>query len=97
MAAEPITFCNTWDAAFLALAAECYHRIQVRPVIYFLTPVPRRAGVKKIVLVTSIGVDDPFFPLNLFWGVLFWKKRGEEAVQRSGIDYTIVRPGASHL
>ena len=25
--------------------------------------------------------------------VLFWKKRGEEAVQRSGIPYTIVRPG----
>lgn len=23
--------------------------------------------------------------------VLFWKKRGEEAVQRSGIPYTIVR------
>jgi hypothetical protein len=25
--------------------------------------------------------------------VLFWKKRGEEALQRSGIPYTIVRPG----
>ena len=25
--------------------------------------------------------------------VLFWKKRGEEAVQRSGIPYTIVRQG----
>ena len=25
--------------------------------------------------------------------MLFWKKRGEEAVQRSGIPYTIVRPG----
>lgn len=50
-------------------------------------------GYKKIVLVTSVGVDEPFFPLNLLWGVLFWKKRAEEAVQRSGIDYTIVRPG----
>jgi len=29
------------------------------------------------------------------WGlqVLFWKKRAEEELQRSGIDYTIVRPG----
>ena len=27
-------------------------------------------------------------------GVLFWKKRAEEALQRSGLDYTIVRPGA---
>ena len=25
--------------------------------------------------------------------VLFWKKRGEEALQRSGIPYTVVRPG----
>lgn len=25
--------------------------------------------------------------------VLFWKKRAEEAIQRSGINYTIVRPG----
>ena len=25
--------------------------------------------------------------------MLFWKKRGEEALQRSGLPYTIVRPG----
>ena len=25
--------------------------------------------------------------------MLFWKKRGEEALQRSGVPYTIVRPG----
>ena len=29
----------------------------------------KAAGVKKFVLVTSIGTDDPLFPLNLFWGV----------------------------
>lgn len=50
-------------------------------------------GVSKFVLVTSIGCDDPLFPLNLYWGVLFWKKQGEVALQRSGLDYTIVRPG----
>lgn len=38
-------------------------------------------------------MDDPLFPLNLYWGVLFWKKQGEQALQRSGLDYTIVRPG----
>ena len=114
-------------------------------------------GIKKIVLITSVGVEESFFPLNLFWGVstasdclesvrfpipkcsmltflgplhfrsdetlvyggvknaceffkvqcllklchfiqiLFWKKRAEEAVQRSGIDYTIIRPGMDHL
>ena len=50
----------------------------------------------QVVLVTSVGTDSPFFPLNLLWGVLFWKKRAEEALQRSGLDYTIIRPGGTH-
>lgn len=58
-----------------------------------LAAAAKAAGVKKFVLVTSIGVDDVLFPLNLLWGVLFWKKQGELAVQRSGLDYTILRPG----
>lgn len=54
----------------------------------------KQAGVKHFVLVTSIGTDDSVLnPLNLFWGILFWKKRAEEDVQRSGMTYTIVRPG----
>ena len=32
-------------------------------------------------------------PLNLFWGILVWKKWAEEYLQRSGLTYTIVRPG----
>lgn len=58
-----------------------------------LVELAKQKGVKKIVLVSSIGADTLLNPLNLFWGVLFWKKRAEEAIQRSGIDYTIVRPG----
>lgn len=50
-------------------------------------------GVKKIVMVSSIGADDPFFPLNLFGAVLVMKKLGELSLQRSSIDYTIIRPG----
>lgn len=54
----------------------------------------QQAGIEKFVFVTSIGTDDPLYnPLNLFWGVLFWKKRAEEELQRSGLKYTIVRPG----
>jgi hypothetical protein len=34
-----------------------------------LVTVAKASGIKKIVLITSIGVDDPFFPLNLFGGV----------------------------
>ena len=51
------------------------------------------ASCKAFVLVSSIGADDILFPLNLAWGVLFWKKRGEEALQRSGLRHTVVRPG----
>jgi uncharacterized protein YbjT (DUF2867 family) len=58
-----------------------------------LAAAKKKGNVKHIVLVTSIGVDDILFPLNLFWGVLFWKKRSEEVLQRSSIRYTIVRPG----
>ncbi|GAB4821333.1 hypothetical protein N2152v2_008379 [Parachlorella kessleri] len=58
-----------------------------------LVAAAKQAGVRKFVHVTSIGTDDLLFPLNIYWGVLFWKKRGEEALQRSGLDYTIVRPG----
>ncbi|KAG1668854.1 hypothetical protein FOA52_004949 [Chlamydomonas sp. UWO 241] len=58
-----------------------------------LIALARQRGVKKVVLVTSIGTDELLNALNLFWGVLFWKKRAEEELQRSGIDFTIIRPG----
>ncbi|KAJ9530899.1 hypothetical protein QJQ45_028804, partial [Haematococcus lacustris] len=58
-----------------------------------LVAAAKQQGVKKFVLVTSIGADDLINPLNLFYGVLFWKKRGEEVLQRSSLDYTIIRPG----
>ncbi|CAM0952074.1 unnamed protein product [Alopecurus aequalis] len=54
------------------------------------------AGVEHFVLVTSLGTTRVGFPaalLNLFWGVLYWKKLAEEALAASGVPYTIVRPG----
>ncbi len=52
------------------------------------------AGVNQYVLVSSRGVTVDDHPLNrMFNNVLIWKRRGEEAVAASGIDYTIVRPG----
>jgi len=52
-----------------------------------------QAGIKRFVFMTASGADDPIInPLNLFWGFLFWKKRAEEHLQRSGLSYTIVRP-----
>lgn len=58
-----------------------------------LIAVAKCLGVKKFVLVSSIGVDELLSPFNLFGGLAFWKKQAEEALQRSGMDYTIVRPG----
>lgn len=31
--------------------------------------------------------------LNLFWGVLFFKREAEKALEKSGMAYTILRPG----
>ncbi|XP_050233743.1 protein TIC 62, chloroplastic [Mercurialis annua] len=52
--------------------------------------------VKHFLMVSSLGTNKIGFPaaiLNLFWGVLYWKRKAEEALIASGIPYTIVRPG----
>jgi uncharacterized protein YbjT (DUF2867 family) len=50
-------------------------------------------GIEHFVLVSSLCVSQLFHPLNLFWLILLWKKQGEEYLQKSGLIYTIVRPG----
>ncbi|CAA7393829.1 unnamed protein product [Spirodela intermedia] len=52
--------------------------------------------VEHFILLTSLGTNKVGFPaaiLNLFWGVLLWKRKSEEALIASGLPYTIVRPG----
>jgi uncharacterized protein YbjT (DUF2867 family) len=49
--------------------------------------------IEQFVLVTSLCVSQFFHPLNLFWLILLWKKQAEEYLQKSGLVYTIVRPG----
>lgn len=54
------------------------------------------AKVDHFILLTSLGTNKVGFPaaiLNLFWGVLIWKRKAEEALLASGLPYTIVRPG----
>ncbi|RVW48425.1 Protein TIC 62, chloroplastic [Vitis vinifera] len=54
------------------------------------------AKVNHFILLTSLGTNKVGFPaaiLNLFWGVLIWKRKAEEALFASGLPYTIVRPG----
>ncbi|MBA0556971.1 hypothetical protein Golob_027031 [Gossypium lobatum] len=52
--------------------------------------------VNHFILVSSLGTNKVGFPaaiLNLFWGVLIWKRKAEEALIASGLPYTMVRPG----
>lgn len=53
------------------------------------------ADLKRFVFVSSCGVErKDQFPFNLLnaFGVLDAKAKGEEAIQRSGLPYTIIRP-----
>lgn len=50
-------------------------------------------GIEHFVFVSSLCTSKLFHPLNLFWLILVWKKQAEEYLQKSGLTYTIVRPG----
>ncbi len=58
-----------------------------------LVDAAKAKGIEQFVLVTSLCTSQLFHPLNLFWLILVWKKQAEEYLQRSGLPYTIVRPG----
>ncbi len=53
----------------------------------------RAAGVKRVVLVSSLCSGRLFHPLNLFGLILVWKGVGERWLAESGLDWTVVRPG----
>ncbi|MCJ1461813.1 hypothetical protein MMC07_000412 [Pseudocyphellaria aurata] len=54
-----------------------------------------KAGVKKIVLVSSMGGTDPSNRLNQIGNgnILLFKRKAEEYLMAQGIDYTIIHPG----
>ncbi|MBE9039289.1 NAD(P)H-binding protein [Oscillatoriales cyanobacterium LEGE 11467] len=58
-----------------------------------LTNIAQEKGIEHFVLVSSLCVSQLFHPLNLFWLILVWKKQAEDYLIRSGLTYTIVRPG----
>ncbi len=53
----------------------------------------RDAGLKRVVLVSSLCSGRWFHPLNLFGLILVWKGVGERWLAASGLDWTVVRPG----
>jgi len=58
-----------------------------------LVDIAKEKGIQQFVMVSSLCASRLFHPLNLFWLILVWKKQAEEYLQKSGITYTIVRPG----
>ncbi len=58
-----------------------------------LVNVAKARGIEHFVFVSSMCTSQLFHPLNLFWLILVWKKQAEEYIQKSGLTYTIVRPG----
>ncbi|MBE9201121.1 MULTISPECIES: NAD(P)H-binding protein [unclassified Nodularia (in: cyanobacteria)] len=58
-----------------------------------LVDAAKAKGIEHFVFVSSLCVSQLFHPLNLFWLILVWKKQAEEYIQKSGVTYTIVRPG----
>lgn len=58
-----------------------------------LVDAAQKAGIQHFVMVSSLCTSKLFHPLNLFWLILVWKKQAEEYLEKSGLTYTIVRPG----
>ena len=58
-----------------------------------LVETAKAKGIEHFVFVSSLCTSRLFHPLNLFWLILVWKKQAEEYIQKSGLTYTIVRPG----
>ena len=53
----------------------------------------RAVGLQRVVLVSSLCAGRWLHPLNLFGLILVWKRLGERWLARSGLDWTVVRPG----
>ncbi|KAJ9558674.1 hypothetical protein OSB04_013288 [Centaurea solstitialis] len=69
-------------------------RVDWEGVRNLVSALPR--SLTRLILVTSVGVTKsnelPWSIMNLF-GVLKYKKMGEDFVRNSGLPYTIIRPG----
>ena len=53
----------------------------------------KAVGLERVVLVSSLCAGRWSHPLNLFGLILVWKRLGERWLERSGMRWTIVRPG----
>ena len=53
----------------------------------------QRVGVKRVLLVSSLCAGHWRHMLNLFGLILVWKRVGEQSLEASGLDWTVIRPG----
>jgi len=53
----------------------------------------QRMGIKRVILVSSLCTGRLIHPLNLFGLILICKRFGEKALERSELNWTIIRPG----
>jgi uncharacterized protein YbjT (DUF2867 family) len=58
-----------------------------------LVDAAKATQIQHFVMVSSLCTSQFFHPLNLFWLILVWKQQAEQYLKRSGLVYTIVRPG----
>lgn len=57
----------------------------------------KAAGVKHVVVISSMGGTDPTNALNKLGdgGILMWKRKAEQYLIASGLQYTIIHPGGA--
>ena len=53
----------------------------------------KRQKLKRVILVSSLCAGKLIHPLNLFGLILIWKRLGEKSLEKSGLDWTVIRPG----
>jgi uncharacterized protein YbjT (DUF2867 family) len=59
-----------------------------------LVEAAREHGARRYVMVSAIGAADPEAGSEAMQPYLFAKAQADQALQESGLDYTIVRPGS---
>ncbi len=59
-----------------------------------LVEAAERHGARRYLMLSSMGAGDPESGSEAMQPYLFAKARADERLQRSGLDYTIIRPGS---
>jgi uncharacterized protein YbjT (DUF2867 family) len=78
--------------AYIPVGKNCPRRVDYEGVAN-LVRAAKLNGVGRFILISSIAVTRSEHPMNQFGNILKWKWKGEEVLRKSGLSYTIIRPG----